>query len=137
MLIEGRQDEQSKYQARDIESKDNPAVMNKVATKKKHQNVGRVVILIHIKMNALAKENSAISVANQIILPKFVKRPKRRVIRRKEANQARDKRNLYNRLKSRKVVIQNQMTNVYMPLIQDTRVQKSTSRLVGVSSKRQ
>ena len=34
MLIEGRQDEQSKYQARDIESKDNPAVMNKVATKK-------------------------------------------------------------------------------------------------------
>ena len=38
MLIEGRQDEQSKYQARDIESKDNPAVMNKVPVQQLPRN---------------------------------------------------------------------------------------------------
>ena len=34
MLIEGRRDEQSKYQAKDIESKDAHVVMNKVETRK-------------------------------------------------------------------------------------------------------
>ena len=103
--------------------------MKKVATRKT-SNVERVVALIHIKMNVLPKENSAARVANQIILPKFVKRPKRRVIRRKEADQTGDKRNLFNRLKCKKVVIQNQTINICMQLIQDTHVQKLTSRLV-------
>ena len=82
MLLEGRRDEQSAYQARDIESKDVKDVeTNKITTKQdnsqNNKHVGTVAVFILMKVVAQQQAKFAISVANLITLPIYVEAVRR------------------------------------------------------------
>ena len=82
MLLEGRRDEQSAYQARDIESKDVKEVeTNKITTKQgnsqNNKHVGTVAVFILMKVVAQQQAKFAISVANLITLPIYVEAVRR------------------------------------------------------------
>ena len=113
MLIEGRRDEQSKYQARDIESKDAPAVMNKVTTRKTSKSRACGGSYPH-QNECPAKGKQCHSCGKSNHFEKVCQTSQKKGNPKKGADQIGDKRKQYSRSERKNAVVQNQTMDICM-----------------------